>query len=170
MGQFVTTYLREFVSSCVLCCPQLTIYVSWHPSPTCGDIPTCFWQYFITLHYHLSFQIYHDVNIPFPGHTLLLENVQKVSQSAIYRDSNTHIETFGDHSDIFYPEFSFHMKHIGYFSPTINSYMVSLKYDFGEFRSKHWLYTDALLMLLIDSQSFQFYHLSCISICSNYLG
>ncbi len=52
------------------------------------------------------------------------------------------METFGGHSDIFYPEFSFHMKHIGYFSPTMNSYMVSLKYDFEEFRSKHWLYTD----------------------------
>ncbi len=31
---------------------------------------------------------------------------------------------------------------MGYFSPTINSYMVSLKYDFEEFWSKHWLYTD----------------------------
>ncbi len=52
------------------------------------------------------------------------------------------METFGDHSDIFYPEFSFHMKHMGYFNPTMNSYMVSLKYDFEEFWSKHWLYTD----------------------------
>ncbi len=31
---------------------------------------------------------------------------------------------------------------MGYFSHTMNSYMVSLKYDFEEFRSKHWLYTD----------------------------
>ncbi len=52
-----------------------------------------------------------------------------------------HLQTFGDHSDIFYPEFSFHMKHMGHFSPIINSYMVSLKYDFEEFRAKHWLYT-----------------------------
>ncbi len=74
--------------------------------------------------------------------TPLLQKVEKLSQTAIRRDSNTHMETFGDHSDIFYPEFSFHMKHMGYFSPTMNSYMVSLKYDFEEFRSKHWLYTD----------------------------
>ncbi len=72
----------------------------------------------------------------------LLEKVEKLSQTAIRRNSNTHIETFGDHSNIFYPEFSFHMKHMGYFSHTMNSYMVSLKYDFEEFRSKHCLYTD----------------------------
>ncbi len=52
------------------------------------------------------------------------------------------METFGDHSDIFYPEFSFHMKHMVYFSRTMNSYMVSLKYDFEEFQSKRWLYKD----------------------------
>ncbi len=34
------------------------------------------------------------------------------------------------------------MKHMGYFNPTMNSYMLSLKYDFEEFRLKHWLYTD----------------------------
>ncbi len=67
----------------------------------------------------------------------LLDKVEKLTQTAIRRDSNTHMETFGDHSDIFYTEFSFHMKHLGYFSPTMNSYMVSLKYDFEEFRSKH---------------------------------
>ncbi len=33
------------------------------------------------------------------------------------------------------------MKHMGYFSPTMNSYMVSLKYDFNELRLIHWLYT-----------------------------
>ncbi len=82
------------------------------------------------------------------GHTLpsrgtpLLDKVEKLSQSAIRRDSNTHMETFGDHSGIFYPEFSFHMKHMGYFSPTVDSYMVSLKYDFVEFWFKHCLYTD----------------------------
>ncbi len=52
------------------------------------------------------------------------------------------MEIFGDHSDTFYPEFSFHMKHMRYFSPTMNSYMVSLKYNFEEFWSKHWLYID----------------------------
>ncbi len=82
------------------------------------------------------------------GHTLpsrgtpLLDKVEKLSQSAIRHDSNTHMEMFGDHSDIFYHKFSFHMKHMGYFSPTMNSYMVSLKYDFEDFRSKHLLYTD----------------------------
>ncbi len=55
--------------------------------------------------------------------TPLLHKVEKLSQFAIRRDSNTHMETFGDHSDIFYPKFSFHMKHMGYFSPTINSYI-----------------------------------------------
>ncbi len=82
------------------------------------------------------------------GHTLpsrgtpLLDEVEKLSQTAIRCDSNTYRETFGDHSVIFYPEFSFHRKHMGYFSTTMNSYMVSLKYDVEEFRSKHWLYTD----------------------------
>ncbi len=66
-----------------------------------------------------------------------LDKVDKLSQTAIRRDSNTHLETFGDHSDIYYPKFSFHMKHMGHFSPTMNSYMVSLKYDFEEFQSKH---------------------------------
>ncbi len=79
--------------------------------------------------------IHHSMGTP------LLEKVDKLAQMAIRRDSNTHLETFGDHSDIFYPEFSFHMKHMGYFNPTMNSYMVSLKYQFEEFRAKHWLYT-----------------------------
>ncbi len=74
--------------------------------------------------------------------TLLQKKMDKLSQTAICHDSNTHMETFGDHFDIFHLEFSFHMKHMGYFSPTMNSYMVSLKYDFEEFWSKHWLYTD----------------------------
>ncbi len=72
----------------------------------------------------------------------LLDKVEKLSQTAIHHDNNTHMESFGDHSDIFYTKFSFHMKHMGYFSPTMNSYMVSLKYDFEEFMFKHWLYTD----------------------------
>ncbi len=82
------------------------------------------------------------------GHTLpsrgtpLLDKVEKLSQTAIRHDSNTHMDTFGEHSDIFYPEFSFYMRHKGYFSPAMNSYMVSLKYDFEEFQSKYWLYTD----------------------------
>ncbi len=74
--------------------------------------------------------------------TPLLDKVERLSQTAICSDINTLMETFGDHSDIFYTEFSFHMKHIGNFSPTMNSYMVSLKYDFEEFQFKHWLYTD----------------------------
>ncbi len=60
------------------------------------------------------------------------------------------METFGDHSDIFHPEFSFHMKHLGYFIPTMNSYMDSLKYDFEEFWSKHWLYTDTFAVISVD--------------------
>ncbi len=79
--------------------------------------------------------------IPSRGTPLLFKQ-DRLSQTAICRDSNTHLETFGDHSHIYYPEFSFHMKHMGYFSPTMNSNIVSLKYDFEEFRSKHWLYTD----------------------------
>ncbi len=74
--------------------------------------------------------------------TPLHEKVEKLSQTAIRHDSNTHMKTFEDHSEIFYPEFSFHMKHMVYISSTMHSYMVSLKYDFEEFRSKHWLYTD----------------------------
>ncbi len=76
--------------------------------------------------------IHHSMGTP------LLEKVDKLAQMAIRRDSNTHLETFGDHSHIFYPEFSFHMKP---FNPTMSSYMVSLKYDCEEFRAKHWLYT-----------------------------
>ncbi len=72
----------------------------------------------------------------------LLDKVDKLSQTAIRHDSNTHLETLWDHSDIYHPEFSFNMKHMGYFSATMNSYMVSLKYDFEEFWSKHWLYRD----------------------------
>ncbi len=71
-----------------------------------------------------------------------LEKVERLSQTAIRHDNNTLMETFGDHSDIFYHKFSFHMKHMGYLSPTMNSYMVSLKYDFEEFWFKHWLFTD----------------------------
>ncbi len=33
------------------------------------------------------------------------------------------------------------MKHIDYFSPTMNTYMISLKYDFDELKSKQLLYT-----------------------------
>ncbi len=77
--------------------------------------------------------------------TPLLDKVEKLSQTAIRRYSNTHMETYGDHSDIFYPEFSFNMKHMKCFSPTMNGYMVSLKDDFQEFRSKHWLYTDTFV-------------------------
>ncbi len=75
------------------------------------------------------------------GSIPLLAKVDRPSQTAFQQDSNTHLETFGDISDIFYLEFFLHLKHMGYLSPTINSYMVCLKYDFKEFRSKHWLYT-----------------------------
>ncbi len=85
--------------------------------------------------------IYHSMGTP------LLEKVDKLAQMDIRRDSDTHLETFGDHSDIFYSEFSFHMKHMGYFRSTINSYMISLKYDFEEFGAKHWLYTATLAII-----------------------
>ncbi len=49
--------------------------------------------------------------------TPLLDKVKKLSQTAILHDSNTHMETFRDHSDIFYPEFSFHMKHMDISAP-----------------------------------------------------
>ncbi len=35
--------------------------------------------------------------------TPLLEKVEKLTQTAIHRDSNTHMETFRDDSDIFHP-------------------------------------------------------------------
>ncbi len=53
--------------------------------------------------------------------TLLLDKVKKLSQTAIRRDSDTNMETFVDLSDIFYLKFSFHMKHMRYFSPTMNN-------------------------------------------------
>ncbi len=42
------------------------------------------------------------------------------------------------------------MKHLGYFTPIMISYMVSLKYDFEEFRSKHWLYTSTFADISAD--------------------
>ncbi len=39
---------------------------------------------------------------------------------------------------------------MGYFSPTMNRYMVSLKYDFEEFRSKHWLYMSTFADIFAD--------------------
>ncbi len=72
------------------------------------------------------------------------------SHTATRRDSSIHFNTFGDKTDIYYPEFSFHMKHMGYFSPTMNTYMVSLKYDFEEFRFKHWLYTSTFADISAD--------------------
>ncbi len=50
----------------------------------------------------------------------LLGKVEQKSRTAIRKDSNTHTQTFGDKTDIYYPEFLFHMKHLGYYSPTIN--------------------------------------------------
>ncbi len=82
--------------------------------------------------------------------TSLLDKVEKLTQTAIRHDSDKDMETFWDHSDIFYPEFSFHMKHLEYFSPIMNIYMVLLKYDFKEFRSKHWLYTDTFADVSIE--------------------
>ncbi len=82
--------------------------------------------------------------------TPLLEKVEQMSGTAVRRDSNTHINTFGDISDISYPEFKFHIKHLGYFSSTMNSNMVSLKYDFEEFWSKLWLYTSTFADISAD--------------------
>ncbi len=112
-------------------------------SHICGAIASCHHPHGLLPQCHLSFLIcLMGHKLPSRG-TPLLDKVEKFSQTAICRDSNSHTETFGDHLDIFYPEFSFHMKHMGYFSPTMNSYMVSLKYNFEELQSKHWLYTDA---------------------------
>ncbi len=100
--------------------------------------------------------------------TPLIDKVKKLSQTAIHRLSNTHMEAFGDHSDIFYPEFSFHIKHMGYFSPTLNSYMVSLKYDFEEIRSKHWLYTDTSADISNETPVISNVILNSTFICQNY--
>ncbi len=82
--------------------------------------------------------------------TPLIGKVEQKSHTAMQMDSNTHMETFGDKNDTYYLEFSFHMKHLGYYSPTMNSYMVSLKYDFEEFSSKHWLHTDTFADVSVD--------------------
>ncbi len=42
------------------------------------------------------------------------------------------------------------MKHLGYISPIMNSYMVSLKYDFEELQSNHWLYTSTFADISAD--------------------
>ncbi len=76
--------------------------------------------------------------------------MEQKSHTAIRSDSNTHMQTFGDKTDIYYPEFLFYIKHFGYYSPAMNSYMVSLKYDFEEFRSKHWLYTSTFADISVD--------------------
>ncbi len=82
--------------------------------------------------------------------TPLLGKVEQKSHSAMRMDSNTHMQTFGYKNDIYYQQFSFHMKHLEYYSPTMNSYMVSLKYDFDEFRSKYWLYTNTFANISVD--------------------
>ncbi len=48
------------------------------------------------------------------------------------------------------------MKHLGYFSATMNSYMLPLKYDFEEFRSKHWLYTSTFADISADIPAMSF--------------
>ncbi len=82
-----------------------------------------------------------------PGAHNSLKKMDNSSPTVIPRHSNTHLNTFGNKPDIYYPEFSLHMKHMGYVSPTMNNYMVSLKY---EFRSKHWLYTSTLADISAD--------------------
>ncbi len=84
--------------------------------------------------------------------TLLLGRTNERSHTAIHRDSRNYLKTFGDKTAIYYSEFSFHIKHMGYFSQTMNSYMVSLKYDFEEFRSKHWLYMNTFTDISVISQ------------------
>ncbi len=132
----------HYTNTTVTFCSPLIIYVSL-PNIThmwCHrKLSSSRW--FITTLSFVFFRCLMGHTLPSRG-TPLLDKVEKLSQTAIHHDSNTHMDTFVDHSDIFYPEFSFHMKHMGYFSPTMNSYMVSLKYDFEEFRSKHWVYTD----------------------------
>ncbi len=80
----------------------------------------------------------------------LIYKVDNLTQTAVCRDSNTHMEIFGDHSDIFYPQILFHMKHLVYVRPAMNSCMVSLKYDFEEFQSKHWLCTDSFADICVN--------------------
>ncbi len=45
------------------------------------------------------------------------------------------------------------MKHLGFFSPTMNSYMVSLKYVFKKVWYKHWLYTSTFADISADMPS-----------------
>ncbi len=56
--------------------------------------------------------------IPSRG-TPLLDKVDKFSHTAVRHNSNTYMDTFRDYSDIYDAEISFHMKHMGYFSPTM---------------------------------------------------
>ncbi len=42
------------------------------------------------------------------------------------------------------------MRHLGYYSPTMKCYIVSLKYDFEEFRPNHWLYKDMFADISVD--------------------
>ncbi len=101
-------------TSRVTFCSPLIIYVSL-PNIThmwChGKLSLSRW--FITTVSFVFFRFLMGHRLPSRG-TPLLDKVEKFSQSAIH---------CGDHSDIFYPEFSFDMKHMGYFSPTMNSYV-----------------------------------------------
>ncbi len=127
ISQFVTIYLFYCQHSHTLSISEVQFYLPLMINVSLPHVTHvwCHRKTSLTIVYYptVSFVFFRCLMVHIlPSNSMpLLENVEKLSQTAIRHDSNTHMEIFGDHSDIFYPEFSFHMKHMGYFSPTMNS-------------------------------------------------
>ncbi len=117
--QFFTLLPKPHIvqTSQVTFCSPLIIYVSL-PNIThmwCHH-KLSLSKWFITTVSFVFFRCLMGHTLPSRG-TPLLDKVEKLSQSAIRCDSNTHMETFGDHSDIFYPEFLMLYETHGIFQP-----------------------------------------------------
>ncbi len=108
-------------------------------SHICGAIARSHWQWFITVWYHLSFSDGWWYTWLHPGAHLFLKKQRSWHKllSAV-----TAILTWTIlRIIVIYCILSFHFMWNTW--DISASYMVSLKDDFEEFRSKHWLYTDA---------------------------
>ena len=68
-------------------------------------------------------------------------NIFNSSSYQLTRNRGLHVNSFIQDEDLFYAPFGLHVKHIGYFNPTMKNYLVTLKYDFSQLKSSTWLTT-----------------------------